>query len=109
VTTAPNPKMKRKHWIIAGLTVALLLLVCARVFQARSYMQQQIERLARKGYPGYEIYACNYLGFSDYRSIPCITVKAKRKEDSKGSYGDGYHYIEVDFPWIPFTPTMHRI
>ena len=100
--------MKRKHWIIAGLTIVFSVLVCGRVSQARSYMHLQIERLAGEGSPGYEIYAVNYLGFSDYRSIPCITVKAKRK-NPKDSYGDGYHYIEVDFPWIPFMPVMHRI
>jgi hypothetical protein len=101
--------MKRKHWIIAVLILALLLLVSARAFLARSYMQQQIERLARNGYPGYEIYACNYLSFSDYARFPCITLKASRAEDPKVGYGDGYHYIAVDFPWIPFMSPEHRI
>ena len=100
--------MKRKRWIIAVLIVALLLLVFVRVFQARSYMQQQIERLTRKGYPGYEIYECNYLSFSDYAGFMCITVKARRVEQSKG-YGDGCHYIAVDFPWIPGSAPEHRI
>jgi hypothetical protein len=101
--------MKRKHWIVVALSISLLLPVCARVSLAKSYMQLQIEGLARKGYPGYEIYECNYFGLSDYAGFICITVKARRKEDPKGSYGDGYHYIEVDFPWIPFTSPEHRI
>ena len=100
--------MKRKHWIIAVLILALLLLVCARVFQARSYMQQQIERLAGKGYPGYEIYECSYLSFADFAGFPCITVEARRV-DSEGGHRDGYHYIAVDFPWIPFMTPEHRI
>jgi hypothetical protein len=101
--------MKRKHWIIAALILSLLLLICVRVFQAKSYMQQQIDRLAREGLPGYEIYECNYLGFSDDAGFMCITVTARRKVDPKGSYSDGYHYIEVDVPWIPFRLPEHRI
>jgi hypothetical protein len=101
--------MKRKHWIIGALILPLLVLVSARVLLAKSYMQQQIERLARKGYPGYEIFECDYLRFSDYAGFMCITVKARRKEDPKAGYGDGYHYIEVDFPWIPFMSPEHRI
>jgi hypothetical protein len=100
--------VKRKHWIIAALVIAVLVLVSVRVFQARSYMQQQIERLAREGYPGYEIYECNYLSFADYAGFMCITVKARRMEQSKG-YRDGYHYIAVDFPWIPTSGPEHRI
>jgi hypothetical protein len=101
--------MKRKHWFIAVLILSLLLLVFSRVFLARSYMRQQIERLAREGYPGYEIYECNYVSFSDSAGFPCITVRARRAGDPTGGYGEGYHYIAVDFPWIPFVSPEHRI
>ena len=77
--------MKRKHWIVGSLIFALLILswlklASVRVRLAKSYMQQQIERLARDGYPGYEIYECNYLGFSDFEGgFMCITVTAPRR------------------------------
>ena len=100
--------MKRKHWIIAVVILVLLVLVWARVSQARSYMQQQITRLAGEGYPGYEIYECSYLSFADFAGFPCITVRARRA-DSQHGQRDGYHYIAVDFPWIPFMTPEHRI
>jgi hypothetical protein len=93
--------MKRKHWIIGALILSLLLLVCARVSMAKSYMQQQIGRLARTGYPGYKISECDPLRYSDDGRFMCITVKAERVGDS--------HAIEIDFPWNPFTSPVHRI
>ncbi|HXJ58689.1 MAG TPA: hypothetical protein VNU68_18690 [Verrucomicrobiae bacterium] len=104
--------MKRKHWIVGSLIFSLLilsLLISVRVRLAKSYMQQQIERLAREGYPGYKIYECNYLGFSDFGGFMCITVTARRKEDPRPGYSDGYHYIEIDFPWISSKRPEHRI
>jgi hypothetical protein len=101
VTIVRNPIMKRKHWIIAALILALLLLVCARMFQARSYMQQQIERLAKEGYSGYKISGCDPLRYSDDGRYMCITIKAQRMGDT--------HIIEIDFPWNPLNSPMHRI
>jgi hypothetical protein len=102
--------MKRKRRIVAVVLIApLLLLIFSRPFQARSYMQRQIERLAREGYTGYVVYKVNYLTFSDYAHFPCITIRARRVEKPKGGVGDGYHYIEVDFPWIPLRTPEHRI
>ena len=110
--------MKRKHWIIGTLiligTLSCLLakFVSARVHLAKSYMQQQIERLDRDGFHGYEIVECNYLGFSDFEGFMCITLTARRKagpSDSSYGRGDGYHYIEVDFPWFSSRRPEHRI
>jgi len=101
VTTIRKPIMKRKHWIIAAVVLVLLVLVCARVSQARSYMQQQIDRLARTGYPGYKISGCDPLRYSDDGRFMSITVRAERMGDA--------HIIEIDFPWNPFASPMHRI
>jgi hypothetical protein len=101
--------MRRKHWIIAVPILALLLLVCVRVFLARSYMQQEIERVARKGHPGYEISGCYYLRVSDYGGFRCLTIIATRKADPNGSYRVGDPLLAVDFPWLPFRPPKRWI
>jgi len=93
--------MKRKHWIGGGLIVLLLILVCARVSMAKSHMDQQVERLARIGYPGYTICECDYLRYSDDGRYLCIRVKAQRIGDP--------HIIQIDFPWNPFETPQHRI
>lgn len=93
--------MKRKYWIAGGLIISLLILVCARVHMAKSYMQQQIERLTGTGYPGYKISGYDSLRYSDDGRFMCITVRAERMGDT--------HIIEIDFPWNPFKSPMHRI
>lgn len=104
-----NAVTKRKYRIIGTLIFSLVLLVWARGFWARAYMREQIERLARQGSPGYEIFDCNYLSFSDCSGFPCITLKARRTENPKDAYGEEYDSIAVDFPWIPFMAPEHRI
>ncbi len=76
---------------------------------ARSYMQQQIQRLRMEGKGEYSIYECEYLILSGYVGIG-ITVRAREKTNSPNFYGDGFHYIEIDYPWIPlFYKPTHRI
>lgn len=86
-----------------------LVWIPIRVSKAKSYMEQQMTRLEAEGYPGYETSQCDYLSLSDYSKFPCITVQARRKEGAANEYEDGYHYIEIDFPWLPFTTPEHRI
>ena len=76
---------------------------------ANSYMQQQITRLESRGLLGYEIFQTEFFALSDYHNFPCITVKARRKDATAVIYGDGYHYIEIDYPWFPFISPEHRI
>lgn len=81
----------------------------ARVRMARNYMSTQIERLEREGKGSYVIHGSNFLVFSGYAG-PAITIRAREKESDKVSGGAGYHYIEIDYPWIPFLfAPSHRI
>jgi hypothetical protein len=99
----------RKRWLFLPALLVALVWIPIRVSNAKSYMEKQMTRLAAEGYPGYEISRCDYLSLSDYAHFPCITVQARRKEAAAHDYGDGFHYIEVDFPWLPFTTPEHRI
>lgn len=106
-----KPKKCRRlsRYLIVAFWGAVVAFIPIRISQAKSYMQQQMTRLAAEGYSGYDIYRCDYLTLSDYVGFPCITVQARRKEDIAKVYGDGYHYIEIDYPWLPFTTPEHRI
>jgi hypothetical protein len=86
-----------------------MLALAIRVTMACAYMRGQVERLAREGLPGYRICAINPLAYSAGRGL-AITVTAKRPEPDNPWLRDGYHYIEIDYPWIPilYEPT-HRI
>lgn len=95
--------------IIIGFWVAIAGFVPFRIHEAKSYMQFQIDRLALNGTSGYEIYETDYFSYADYFGFACLTVKARRKDSRPTEYGDGYHYIEIDFPWVPFNTPVHRI
>lgn len=81
----------------------------ARVRMARDYMDTQIERLEREGKGAYMINGSYYLVFSSFTG-PAITIRARETEPATISGADGYHYIEIDYPWIPFLfRPSHRI
>jgi hypothetical protein len=76
---------------------------------SRHYMDMQIGRLKDKGYDGYMIYEYDYIVFDRHAGV-CITVKARRQETHSSINDDGYHYIEIDYPIIPYLYNpMHRI
>jgi hypothetical protein len=90
----------RKRWLFLAAIFAVLVWVPIRVSDAKTYMHQQMTRLEGEGFPGYEIFRCDWLSVSDYADYPCITVQARRKEDDSNAGGDGYRLHRDRFPVV---------
>ena len=100
---------RRTRWILLIFTTAILTYAVIRVKVARQYMETQIERLERDGKGIYMVQGYEFFKYSSYTG-PAITVRARAPESHRFPDGDEFHYIEIDYPWIPFLfrPT-HRI
>ena len=100
---------RRTLQILAVIVTITMSYLFIRAKMARNYMGIQIERLEREGKGAYVIDSSNFLVFSSY-SGPAITIRAIEKESYRFPGRDGYHHIEIDYPWIPylFEPS-HRI
>jgi hypothetical protein len=101
--------MKKIVYFALAVTIAVAL-TTVRIYQAKTYMNDQIARLSNSGPADYVICDVNYLTMTKRSgSGLSITVTARKKEVN-GTSDDGYHYIEIEYPWIPFLfRPSHRI